>query len=73
MIGLMSFDFGGTKTGGIAKAAPLNRVAVVLAKGPNLFQTLALNLCRYAPEEGDPWDFDRENDMPAWEREAGDR
>ena len=70
LVSLMAFDFGGTKTGGSAKAAPLNRGAVVLAKGQNLFETLALNLCRYAPEEGKPWDFDRDGDMPAWERKA---
>ena len=59
LVGLMAFDFGGTKTGGSAQAAPLNRGAVVLAKGQNLFETLALNLCRYAPEGGaSPWDFD---------------
>ena len=69
LVGLMAFDVGGTKTGGSARAAPLNRGAVALAKGQNLFQTLALNLCRYFPEEGDPWDFARNRDMPAWERE----
>ena len=69
LIGLMAFDVGGIKTGGSARAAPLNRGAVALAKGESLFQTLALNLCRYAPEEGEPWDFDRNRDMPAWERE----
>ena len=70
LVGLMAFDFGGTKTGGSAQAAPLNRGAVVLAKGQNLFETLALNLCRYAPGEGEPWDFDGKRDLLAWEREA---
>ena len=32
-----------------------------------------LNLCRYAPEEGDPWDFDRNGDIPAWERDEDTR
>ena len=49
LVGFMAFDVGGLKTGGPAKAAMLNNGAVVLIKGSNLFQTLILNLCRYAP------------------------
>ena len=69
LVGFMAFDVGGLKTGGPAKAAMLNNGAVVLVKGSNLFQTLMLNLCRYAPEQGDPWDFNRDHDIPAWERD----
>ena len=69
LVGFMAFDVGGLKTGGPAKAAMLNNSAVVLVKGSNLFQTLMLNLCRYAPEQGDPWDFNRDHDIPAWERD----
>ncbi len=69
LVGFMAFDVGGLKTGGPAKAAMLNNGAVVLAKGSNLFQTLMLNLCRYAPEQDDPWDFNRDHDIPAWERD----
>ena len=73
LVGFMAFDVGGLKTGGPAKAAMLNNGAVVLVKGSNLFQTLMLNLCRYAPEQGDPWDFNRDHDMPAWERDEETR
>ena len=73
LLGFMSFDVGGTKTAEhgqkSAKAAMLNRGAVVQARGDNLFQTLMLNLCRYAPQEGEPWDFDPRDDIPAWERD----
>ena len=73
LLGFMSFDVGGTKTAEhgqkSAKAAMLNRGAVVQARGDNLFQTLMLNLCRYAPQEGEPWDFDPSDDIPAWERD----
>lgn len=73
LLGYMSFDVGGTKTrdkgeSTSAKAALLYKGAVVQARGDNLFQTLMFNLCRYAPEEGDPWDFERDADIPAWER-----
>ena len=69
LVGFMAFDVGGLKTDGSAKAAMLNNGAVVLAKGSNLFETLMLNLCRYAPEQGDPWNFNRDHDIPAWERD----
>ncbi len=73
LIGYMAFDVGGLKTGGPAKAAMLNNGAVVLVKGGNLFETLMLNLCRYAPEQGHPWDFNRDHDIPAWERDEETR
>ncbi len=77
LLAFMSFDIGGTKTAEngptSAKAALLNKGAVVLALGDSLFQTLMLNLCRYAPEEGDPWDFDRNDDAPAWEQDEDTR
>ena len=77
LVGFMAFDVGGTKTSErgpeSAKAAPLNKGAVVLARGEDLFRTLLLNLCRYAPEEGDPWHFDRDLDVPAWERDEATR
>ena len=72
LMGFMAFDVGGLKTSErgrqSAKAAMLNKGAVVLVKGETLFKTLMLNLCRYDPEDGEPWDFDSENDIPAWER-----
>ena len=80
LVGFMAFDVGGRKSDPppiSAYAAPLNNGAVVLAKGRNLFETLIFNLCRYAPHEGDPWVFNRDNDIPAWERDeethSGDR
>ena len=72
LVGFMAFDVGGTKTSErgqeSAKAAPLNKGAVILPRGGNLFETLMLSMCRYVPEEGDPWHFDRDRDLPAWER-----
>ena len=76
LVGYMAFDFGGRKSdppGVSANAAPLNNGAVVLAKGETLFRTLMLNLCRYAPEEEDPWYFNRDEDVPAWERDEESR
>ena len=76
LVGFMAFDVGGRKSdppGISAYAAPLNKGAVVLAKGSNLFETLMLNLCRYAPQQGDPWDFNRDHDIPAWERDEETR
>ncbi len=69
LVGYMAFDVGGLKTGGPAKAAMLNNGAVMLVKGNNLFETLMLNLCRYAPEDEEPWPFNRNEDIPAWERD----
>ena len=81
LIAFMAFDVGGTKTAARgepsantkARAALLNRGAVMLARGDNLFRTLMLNLCRYAPEDGEPWDFDGDADLPAWERDEETR
>ena len=59
LVGFMAFDVGGTKTSErgqeSAKAAPLNKGAVILPRGGNLFETLMLSMCRYVPEDGDPW------------------
>ena len=72
LIAYMAFDVGGTKTSELgqesAKAALLNKGAILIAKGDNLYQTLMLNLCRYAPDHGEPWEFDQVKDLPAWER-----
>ena len=73
LVGFMAFDVGGLKTDGSAKAAMLNKGAVLLAKDNNLFKTLMLNLCRYSPEEDDPWHFNREHDIPAWEHDEETR
>ena len=77
MVGFMAFDVGGTKTSEqgqeSAKAAPLNKGAVILPRGRSVFETLMLSMCRYVPEEGDPWSFDRDRDLPAWEREGETR
>ena len=77
LVGFMAFDVGGTKTSErgqeSAKAAPLNKGAVILPRGGNLFETLMLSLCRYVPEDGDHWDFHRDRDLPAWERDSETR
>ncbi len=72
LLAYQSFDFGGIKSAEngkeSAKAAPLNQCATVLVRGASLFQSLMLNLHRYAPEHGAPFRFDATEDAPAWER-----
>lgn len=76
LLAYLSFDFGGIKSADTgsgkesAKASPLNQCAVMMARGGNLFETLMLNLIRYAPEQGVPFRFNASEDVPAWEREA---
>lgn len=50
-----------------ADAAPLAKGAVCLVKGRSLFETLLLNLHRYAPDEDVPCPCSGD-DRPAWER-----
>jgi CRISPR system Cascade subunit CasA len=72
ILAYQAFDFGGIKSAEngkeSAKAAPLNQCATVLVRGANLFQSLMLNLHRYAPEHGAPFRFDGTKDAPAWEQ-----
>jgi len=74
VVAFQAFDTAGLITGTgaekSAKAGPLLQAAVLVVRGKNLFETLMLNLHRYSPEDGQPWDFDRANDHPAWEREG---
>jgi CRISPR system Cascade subunit CasA len=67
-----AFDTGGQITGDngadSAKAAPLIQSAVTLVRGKTLFETLMLNLHRYCGEDGSPFVFDEDKDLPAWER-----
>jgi CRISPR system Cascade subunit CasA len=69
---IQAFDTGGQITGDngadSAKAAPLIQSAVALIRGENLFETLMLNLHRYCGEDGAPFEFDEDEDLPAWER-----
>ncbi len=51
-----------------ADAGPLVKCAVFLVRGATLFQTLLLNLHRYDPANGEPFDTNG-NDLPAWERD----
>jgi CRISPR system Cascade subunit CasA len=73
LITFQSFDVGGIKTAerdkDFAKASPLVQSAVGLVRGQNLFETLMLNLHRYNAEDGDPFKFDPDTDLPAWERD----
>ena len=81
LVSCQAFDPTGTKTADrgqeSAKAAPLVKCAVALTHGNNLFETLLLNLHRYAPDQGEPWDFRPERDCPGWEGDepttSGDR
>jgi CRISPR system Cascade subunit CasA len=52
-----------------ADAGPLAKGAFALLKGHNLFETLMLNLHRYSPADSEPFSFDAEKDVPAWERD----
>lgn len=66
--GLVSFRDGESKkTYRSAKAAPLVKGAVCYVQGENLFQTLMLSLHRYDGSSGEPFDFDPDKDVPAWE------
>jgi CRISPR system Cascade subunit CasA len=49
------------------QAGPLTGTATVFARGRNLFETLCLNLVRYAPADGEPIAGDT-TDRPNWER-----
>jgi CRISPR system Cascade subunit CasA len=76
VLGYQSFDFGGTKTAEhgqkSANAALLNRSAVAIVRGTNLFQTLMLNLHKYNREDEEPFPS-RHDDSPAWERDQETR
>lgn len=50
-----------------ASAGPLNRGALVLLRGANLFETLLLNLLVYAPDDGKPIVGQAAKDIPSWE------
>jgi len=49
------------------QAGPLTGTATVFARGRTLFETLCLNLVRYAPTDGEPIAGDA-TDRPNWER-----
>lgn len=72
LIGIQSFDFGGTKTSENGKESvspsPLIQSAVCLVRGNNLFETLMLNLHHYSSEDGEPFSFRAAEDLPTWER-----
>ena len=53
---------------GSADAAPLTKAAVAVVKGQTLFQTLMLNLHCYNAADAEPFEFDQDKDIPAWER-----
>jgi CRISPR system Cascade subunit CasA len=61
------------KTHGSADSAPLVKGAVTLVQGENLFETLMLNLHRYNGQRGEPFDFDPDEDRPAWESDSPTR
>ena len=58
------------------KSAPLVNSAVFIVTGKSLFETLMLNLHRYSPRNGEPFEMTNK-DAPAWETEdepaAGER
>ncbi len=51
-----------------ANETPLLQTAIALVRGDNLFETLMLNLHRYDGENGEPFDFNNAEDLPAWEQ-----
>lgn len=72
VVAYQAFDTGGRiagdSGGDSALAGPLLQPALTLVRGRSLFHTLLLNLTRYAPEDAQPWEYDRAADLPAWER-----
>ena len=72
LLGVQSFDFGGTKTSETGKESvspsPLIQSAVCLIRGKNLFETLMLNFHHYSSEDDEPFAFKFPEDLPAWER-----
>jgi len=52
-----------------AKNSFLVKGATLLAIGRNLFETLLLNLVHYNPDDEEPFAFDANKDIPAWERD----
>lgn len=70
LIAFQGFDFGGIKADGSAQTAPLLQRAISLIRGENLFETMLLNLHHYNQEDGEPFDFKAEKDLPAWERDT---
>jgi CRISPR system Cascade subunit CasA len=67
--GLVSSEKGRKKQDGSADSSFMVKGAAVLAIGRHLFETLMLNLVQYNPDDEEPFAFDREKDLPAWERE----
>jgi len=51
-----------------ASAAPLNRGAVILARGETLFEMLLFNLLVYRPDDDQPIAGRSQHDAPAWEQ-----
>lgn len=68
-----AFDVSGLITGenkaDTANAGPLNQSAVCLIRGRNLFETLMLNLHHYSHKDEEPFAFEEEHDLPAWEND----
>ncbi len=52
-----------------ARGAPLAKSVVLISTGSSLFETLLLNLHRYDGLNEEPFPFNPETDLPAWERE----
>lgn len=74
LVMIQAFDTGGQITGDngadSAKSAPLIQSAVALIRGETLFETLMFNLHRYCGEDAAPFEFDENQDLPAWERDT---
>ncbi len=56
-----------------ANETHLMQTAIALMRGDNLFETLMLNFIRYDGENGEPFSFESQKDLPAWEREGPTR
>jgi CRISPR system Cascade subunit CasA len=73
VLSIQQFALGGRITfldskDGSAMAGLLCKGAVLLLEGENLFQTLMLNLVRYSPDAGQPFECSAKGDRPAWDR-----
>ena len=74
LLSYMTFDVGGFKSRALpgenhsAKEAPLRSASMLMIQGSNLFETILFNMGIYNPEAGQPWTFNPDLDLPAWER-----
>jgi len=75
LVAFQAFALGGLITrqrgeGPSADNAPLVKGAVAQIRGNNLFQTLMLNFHHYSASDEEPFAFNADEDIPAWEKDS---